>query len=121
MIRRLSLAICCSLSIIASSSPASADPPFPTGDWPKLKMSMACYATSPYHGELLFVNDGIATIPAGSIWHWDLWLVGYHAGSGDLKISHPLAPQKSFQLKTKLVTSMASTCAVWRVKLIKHK
>jgi hypothetical protein len=110
MIRRLSLVICSIFFLVSSFSPSQAQ-----YNWPTLKMSMACSATPPYHGGLTFVNDGVAIIPAGSIWHWTLWFGLSYVGSGDLKIAAPLHPKKRILLKTFYVTSLISRCEVWRV------
>jgi hypothetical protein len=110
MVRRLSLVICSILFLVASFSPSQAQ-----SKWPTLKMSMACSATPPYQGGLMFVNDGVAIIPAGSIWHWTLWFGLAYVGSGDLKVALPLHPNKRIKLQTSYVTSLISRCEVWRV------
>jgi hypothetical protein len=115
MVRRLSLLICSIFFLVSSSSPSPAQLLLQPGKWPTLKMSMACSATPPYQGGLAFVNDGVAIIPAGAIWHWTLWFGLSYVGSGDLKIAAPLHPNKRVLLKTPYVTSLISRCEVWRV------
>jgi hypothetical protein len=115
MVRRLSLVICSIFFLVSSYSPSPAQFPKP-GNWPPLKMSMTCSATPPYQGGLVFVNDGAAIIPAGSLWHWTLWFGISYVGSGDLKIVLPLPPKKRIGVKTSYVTSMISRCEVWRVQ-----